>query len=364
MYEVMLYGLWRAVLSVLSTALFAFSMLLYSGFVSAAGGCGSASLPMDAISSVSSSSREGQFRMGLSTEYTDFDNFREGGDSVTNPGGNNAIIIESTLFFDLGLSERWSASMLVPYVEKQQQTNRFGERIAGGIGDITLLGRYDAINNTDSAGAQSLSLGLGLKFPTGSITEPGGDVPRLPPAFQVGSGAYDLVPTASYYRTIGEGGGLLADMLWRVPLGKNKFGYEFGQELEMNVGGEYTFSTWENTTFVLSLSYLHARHDTDNEFTLPPRVRDGTRVLNTGGEFVDLVPGIRIALSPQFSLQASVALPLYEDWNGDRANNVGQVAPDWSAQLTFVYSLSRAKNTTPHDHDLLPQLGTHPGPAR
>lgn len=34
---------------------------------------------------------------------------------------------------------------------------------------------------------------MGLKFPSGDINEPGRGA-RLPPAFQTGSGAYDIVP--------------------------------------------------------------------------------------------------------------------------------------------------------------------------
>ncbi len=345
MNRAILHGVWRQCLKSLAVFLM---YLLHSQLAFAAGGCGSASLPFGAVDSVSSS-REGQFRIGSVTKYTDFNNFREGADAVTNPGGNRAIITESTLFVDVGLSKRWVVTALVPYIEKKQQTNRFGKRIANGIGDITLLGSYDAISSFSGGGehslsAQSLILGLGLKIPTGSIDEPGEKgVSLLPPAFQVGSGAFDLVPTASYYKNVGAIA-LLGGVVWRIPLEKNRRGYKFGQELELNVGGEYTLRAWDNNvTLMLSASYLYAQHDTDSEFILPARVRNGTKVLNTGGKFVDLVPGMRIRLSHRIGIEATVALPIYENWNGDRARNVGQVAPDWSTQIVLVYYFSKTK---------------------
>ncbi len=344
MNRVIVHVVWQKCLKSLAVFLVVVC-LFYSQFAFAAGGCGSASLPFGALDSVSPS-REGQFRIGSVTEYTDFNNFREEGDKVTNPGGNRAIITESTLFVDVGLSKRWLVTALVPYIEKEQRTNKFGKRIANGIGDITLLASYDVISNVNgeeahSLSAQALTLGLGLKFPTGSIDEGGN--PLLPPAFQVGSGAFDLVPTASYYKNIGAIA-LTGGVVWRIPLEENKRGYKFGQELELNLGGEYTLRAWNNSvTLMLSTSYLNAQHDTDSDFILPARVRDGAKVLNTGGEFVDLVPGMRIRLSHRFGIQATVALPIYENWNGNRTQNVGQVAPDWSTQIVLVYDFSKAK---------------------
>ncbi len=127
--------------------------------------------------------------------------------------------------------------------------------------------------------------------------------------------------------------------MWRIPTEENKRGYKFGQEIEINVGIDYPTPAISNAlSFQLSASYLVAYNDTDSNKILPAKLRDGTTVLNTGGEFLDLVPGFRYTLSPEFTLQARFSIPIYQDWNGKRSSNVGQVAPDLSTQIALIYS--------------------------
>jgi hypothetical protein len=97
---------------------------------------------------------------------------------------------------------------------------------------------------------------------------------------------------------------------------------------------------------MLSLSLLHAEHDKDSNEILPPKVRDGQEVLNSGGQFIDIVPGLRWQASRKLSAQLRIAIPLYEDWNGDRATGVGQVAPDVTTMFTFSYNIGRIGRKT------------------
>jgi len=163
------------------------------------GGCGSVCAPLESLDSERAQLIPGQFRVAVTSEYADFDRFVEGGSTVTNPGGNQAIIHETAVFLDYGATPRSTVSVMLPYIRKIQRTTRFGERSALGLGAVAIFGRYEVLFPTLGRGP-SLSAGLGVKFPTGSIDEPGGDNPStLPPAFQNGSGAYDLLPTLSYF---------------------------------------------------------------------------------------------------------------------------------------------------------------------
>ncbi|MEE8522534.1 MAG: hypothetical protein V3T72_01280, partial [Thermoanaerobaculia bacterium] len=253
---------------------------------------------------------------------------------IFNPGGNRAIISTTTFFLDYGIADRFTVSLMVPYVNKDQTTNRFGERVAEGIGDVAVFGRYEALVPTAGIGP-SLSLGLGLKFPTGSIEEPGGGVPRLPPAFQVGSGAYDLLPNLSYFQTFSKLS-LFGSVLVRIPLESNEVGYRFGAEREIHFGTIVSLPVWNRRLqLTFSLDYLDAEHDEDGNTFLPVRLRDGTKVLNTGGQFLDFTPGLRLTVSDAFTLHARFFIPVSEDWNGLASRNVGQVAPDLTTQLTL-----------------------------
>lgn len=304
----------------------------------AAGGCGSAYLPLGAIDPERTQLLPRQFRILVTTEYAEFDNFREGDDSVTNPGGNRAIISLTTLFLDYGVSDRITASLLIPYVNKEQNTKKFGKRVAKGIGDVSVFGRYEVVA-PDFKNGPSIALGLGLKFPTGDIDEPN-QQQLLPPPFQVGSDAFDLVPTVSYYHDFGNFL-LFGDAFARIPLEENKRGYKFGREYEGNLGMEYPLGiSSRKVSLLLGMSFLYGERDRDYEFILPGRLRDGAKVLNTGGRFLDIVPGIRVHPNKALAFQLRFAIPVVEDWNGDRSRNVGQVAPDFTTQFTVAYSIN------------------------
>lgn len=309
-----------------------------SGPVLAQGGCGSVCIPLEALDPEKTQLDSRQFRFSITTQSGHFDNFREGGDEITNPGGNTAIIQDTTLFLDYGAAPRLTVSLMVPYVQKIQNTNRFGERIAEGIGDLAFFGRYEVLRPRE-ARKPSISFGLGLKFPTGSIEEPGGDVANLPPPFQAGSGAYDLIQTFSYFQGFKKVA-LFGSTLWRVPLEDNKFGYRFGQEVELHFGVTIPLPVLKGRLeFVVSADYLNGEHDEDNGGILPARLRDGTTVLNTGGEFFDLAPGLRFRVNSQLTLQARMFVAVSEDWNGFRPTNVGQVAPDTTSQFVLSYTI-------------------------
>lgn len=308
--------------------------------VQAAGGCGSAYLPMNALSPDKNPLQGNQYQIGLTVQSARFNQFKEGDKDLTNPGGNEAVITQSVLFFNASVTPKITASLLLPYIRKQQKTNRFGTRVAEGVGDVSLFGRYEILSPLLSQGPL-VTAGLGLKFPTGSISAPS-DAPRLPPAFQVGTGSYDILPTASYSQQFLNGYDVNANFSAKLPLDENRRGYTFGNEIRLNAAVSRSLHTVLNGISVsMGIGYFSAKRDKDSALILPGKLRDGSTVLNTGGSFVDLVPGMAFQLGNSFQLQASVSIPVYEDWNGKRTANVGQVAPEITSLLTLVYTGSR-----------------------
>ena len=89
---------------------------------------------------------------------------------------------------------------------------------------------------------------------------------------------------------------------------------------------------------VLAVDHLNGSRDEDSEMILPGRLRDGSTVLNTGGVFTAITPGVRLQISPQLALHARIFLPVQENWNGERSRNVGQVAPDTTGQFVISYT--------------------------
>jgi len=327
--------------SVLRSALcvsVACACMIYGQYARAAGGCGSVCLPLESLGLDKVQIPKHSYRVAFISEYAKFDNFKEGAESLANNGGNIAIITQNTLALNYGHSSRVTVSILIPYIKKEQKTNKFGTRVAQGMGDVSIFGHYEYLSYGQRFQGQSSSIGLGLKFPSGSISDPNNGS-QLPPAFQIGSGAYDLVPTASFLRPFAKSS-LFGGFIWRVPLEKNRRGYKFGQEIELNTGIDYSVSFISSNKFSLqlSVSYLSAGHDSDSGGLLPGKVRDGSKVLNSGGNFLDIVPGFRLQLSKVLTLQTRISIPLYENWNGDRASNVGQVTANTNYQLTLIYT--------------------------
>jgi len=124
-------------------ALATYTMISVSPPTWAAGGCGSVCLPLEVLDPEKTQLRKNTLRVGTNYERASFNNFREGNDDITNPGGNKAVITQTSFFADYGVSEKFTASLLVPYVKKDQETNRFNNRVAEGVGDISVFGRYD-----------------------------------------------------------------------------------------------------------------------------------------------------------------------------------------------------------------------------
>jgi len=308
------------------------------GAAARAAGCGAVCLPLEALDPQNAQVNGQQLRLSLVGQYADFDQYRQGTDSLPNPANASATIWQVTGVADYGITPRWTASLLVPYVHKHQQNKKFGDRTARGLGDVALFGRYAALTPVKLTDP-SLSVGLGIKFPTGSTDQPG-DAADLPPAMQTGSGAYDAVPTVSYFQRLG-GYSLYGSALYRIPLEANDRGYRFGRELDLHFGTVVPLAaTAQRVALLASLDYTHAQRDTDNHMILPAKVRDGTTVLNTGGRFLDFTPGVRVHLDRRLALQLRVSIPVYQYWNGDRSRGVGQVAQRFTTQLSLIYTAS------------------------
>ena len=90
----------------------------------------------------------------------------------------------------------------------------------------------------------------------------------------------------------------------------------------------------QNSAVMIVLLVAEERDDL-GDLTLPARLRNGSTVLNTGGKFLDLTPGISWQLNPSTILQARLFLSVYQNWNGEASTNVGQVAPDITTQFVI-----------------------------
>jgi hypothetical protein len=97
-----------------STVVMCCCMIAAQG-VQAAGGCGSAYLPLNALSPDKNPLQGSQYQIGVTVQQARFNQFKEGGKDLTNMGGNEALITQSLLFVNYGVNEKITASVVMPY---------------------------------------------------------------------------------------------------------------------------------------------------------------------------------------------------------------------------------------------------------
>ena len=302
----------------------------------AQGGCGAFCLPQELFNQGGSASDFSRFRFLLNNEYVDLDGYYEGSDPIANPSQAAAIINITTFDVNVALTERWSVDALVPWIRKTQNNRRFGQRRADGVGDIAIINNISLVAPLS---ADRISVRVGLKFATGDIEEPSA-TNKLPNPFQTGSGAEDFLVGLNYFRSLGRVR-VYGNWMSRLPLTENKFYYTFGNEHRIQGGDEIPLAQTTRAGFeaLLGIATNFMGHDQTQSGDVPARLLDGETVLNTGGNWVDFTPGLRVNLARGWFAQGRVHIPMYEDWHGERSRGVGQVRPGSRLQLTVGLDL-------------------------
>jgi hypothetical protein len=144
---------------------------------------------------------------------------------------------------------RWQLLVLAPYRWNHQTEYRISTRVHG-LGDVSLLANYVLLNTGDSlhrSWRQTLSLGGGLKLPTGRNNLTAADGGPLHPNIQPGTGSTDFLLSAAY--TLRRGAwGASTDLLARWNTA-NSHNYHFGNRLS----GSAKLFYWSNLRHVTVL---------------------------------------------------------------------------------------------------------------
>ena len=206
-----------------------------------------------------------------------------------------------------------------------------------GIGDTTIgaiIGLDDGMRPHDQP-----NLSLALSLPTGSIEEtdqiltPMGTTPspRLPYAMQLGSGTYDLKPSLTMRKRVGQislGGQIAAT----VRLDDNDSGYTLGDIYEVTAWATYEFTPSVSLSGRLKASTKGEIDGMDANIMAPVQTADPS---NYGGDEVTALLGINLAGQGSLKghrLAAEIGLPLYRDLNG----------PQLETDLTFTLGWQKA----------------------
>lgn len=180
---------------------------------------------------------------------------------------------------------------------------------SSGLGDTVVSVVYQATH--------SLSLGLGLNIPSGSINENGAMLEgkpqtRLPYTMQLGSGSYDVIPTLTYNFDAGAwnwGGQGMA--VFRT--GKNDNGYRLGHRLEGSGWLKYAFA--EHTVATGRLTYTMWGNVSGQDPHVDPMMSPDSNPNTQGGIRTDLYLGVSI-FKRGWIVSGELGAPLYQNLNG------------------------------------------------
>jgi len=198
-----------------------------------------------------------------------------------------------------------------------------------GLGDITLIGLYDIYRDERVKPAKTVSIGLGIKMPTGEndVRKANGELVHA--SMQPGTGSWDpifLINAVGIAKPVS----LQLNGIYHLTT-KGDEGYEFGDMISIDLIGRY--EVIEAIDLGLGLNLVHSGRDKDHDakYSKPETsLIDNTE--NTGITALYLSPEVGVKFPRTGgSLLLRFQKPLYQDVNG-----IQQVV-DWRAMASLIW---------------------------
>jgi hypothetical protein len=224
-----------------------------------------------------------------------------------------------------GFSSRFKAFVSLPYVRNtMEMTSSQGAMLGwmdmtmeptSGVGDATVMGLYRLYTNRDIRPTDVVTLGLGLKAPTGSYTERSSNGRLIHAHMQPGTGSWDPLLSVMYTSMAGQFL-LQADATYQYTT-RNSEGYEFGDSAAVNLAARY--AVMKELGITAGLTYLHVGRASDKNGAYYDPVTNSSLMddpANTGGDSIWFSPGMQVFPMRNLALDAKVQLPVWERVNG------------------------------------------------
>ena len=277
------------------------------------------------------------FGLAVQYEYSDMETIRHGTDEVSpdevinrhwTPGTMYSVPTKMTMeklsfIGAMPINERWTMLGIVPLLRNNMDMrmrlmsgayrNMTMDEISG-LGDISFLAFYTAYTDAPIKPKERLTVGIGVKTPTGKNDERSANGNLVHAMMQLGSGSWDGLFTLNYMRGF---------YPWVMQV--NAFyhlttegdeGYEFGDQFGVDLVGRYQASNYINLGLELNMINTQKDKDHDGNYSRPAvSMVDNTEY--TGLTSIALSPGIqyKIPNSPG-SLELKYQKPIYQDVNG------------------------------------------------
>jgi len=256
----------------------------------------------------------------------------DGDDEVNDPKDREQKLQKTLLAIKSGIGHNMELIAKIPYISKkltQTAQNKTFDMDNSGVGDVSLIIRY-ALSNQKKGDFAFSSIGLGIKFPTGTTDESfstpmGTKKPSQTQTLQLGSGSYDYIAQIGWTKLI-KNSRIDASINYIFTTeGDND--YEFGDKLKWNIG--YLQSL--NNMFVVQLE-LDGIHLQKNKYK-------GNDVDSSGGNFIYITPGFQIQFNKKFDLSVGYSKMIKRDNNYDSSSKTGGLSEDYRAIVRLGYIL-------------------------
>ncbi len=276
-----------------------------------------------------STTKKGVWQFGLNYEYNSLQDVYEGSSQLIDQ--TRERITQSILFeVNYGFSSKITLTGLFSFVNQQRLidplTGSNNSLTINGIGDLMFLVKYNILS-LSIVNRNELAVGAGIKAPTGQSDVKSNGI-LVPADMQPGTGSWDIILWSFYsHANLFEIPlNLLVNISYRINNTNPRFGsqfstYKFGNEFISTIGFVYLTGGFFDPSL-----FVRIRHTAQDQFSLGD-------IPNTGGNWINLVPGFNLNLIDNFTLRASGQIPIYRDLIGT------QLTTTLTASLAFTYVL-------------------------
>ncbi|MBK1792034.1 transporter [Persicirhabdus sediminis] len=191
-----------------------------------------------------------------------------------------------------------------------------------GVGDTTISALYQAYAEKNAR----LVLGLGLSMPTGSIDETLDNGLHVPYTMQLGSGTWDIKPTATWVQLYDKWS-YGAQLTATIRTGSNDNGYDLGNRAEGSLWAAYLVNEKTSiSTRLIASSWGNVNGESQD--MAPPSMTPATDTHLRGGQRLDLALGVNYMLPiNRARLALEIGGPVYQDLDGP------QLGSEWFTTL-------------------------------
>jgi hypothetical protein len=231
-------------------------------------------------------------------------------------------MLKYTLTAGYGFTPKFKAFVALPYVRNTMDMTSSNGALLGwtdmtmpplsGMGDATIMGLYRLYTDREIRPSNAVTLGIGLKTPTGSSTERTVSGRLVHAHMQPGTGSWD--PLFSIIDTKMLGSFLIQGDATCQLAERNKEGYKFGDSLALNLTGKYAVVREFNVLAGLTWLTVGKASDSDGKYTNISSLMDDPA--NTGGNSLWATAGIQVVPAKNGMIDLKVQLPVWEKVNG------------------------------------------------